>query len=75
MGADLYRRDLSDPLREKFDPLFRAACQKRDELQAKGDTVGADAAQKEVEKHYSAMFSEGYFRDSYNEEVMHGATR
>ena len=64
MGADLYIRSLSEACRKQWEPVFNAACRKRDKF-GRGTPEG-DAAQKEVNEAYDKMFAEGYFRDSYN---------
>lgn len=65
MGADLYLESINNKAREKWNPLFEAACRKRDALP---DGPEKDAAQREVTDIYCKMFSgnAGYFRDSYN---------
>jgi len=64
MGADLYIEKIREPLVEKYEPLFEAAVRRRDSLPR--GSKEAEAAQAEVTKYYDLMFSEGYFRDSYN---------
>ena len=64
MGADLYIEKLHQPLRQKYEPLFEAAVRRRDALPPKSRK--ARAAQKEVTRYYDLMYSQGYFRDSYN---------
>src|ERR1017187_4635530 len=64
MGADLYIEKLQQPLRQKYEPLFEAAVKKRDALPP--NSRKAHAAQKVVTKYYDLMYSQGYFRDSYN---------
>ena len=64
MGADLYIEKIHDALMRKYEPLFEAAVKKRDALSAKSPK--ALKAQEEVTKYYDLMYSEGYFRDSYN---------
>lgn len=49
---------------EKYQPLFDQAVRHRDSLPR--DSKEQDTAQHEVEKYYELMYSEGYFRDSYN---------
>jgi hypothetical protein len=34
MGADLYIKSITEPAREKYEPLFNAACERRNALQA-----------------------------------------
>jgi hypothetical protein len=64
MGADLYIRAIHDPIVEKYQPLFDKAVRRRDALPS--DSNEQEVAQQEVEKYYDLMYSEGYFRDSYN---------
>jgi hypothetical protein len=64
MGADLYIQQIHKPIMDKYQPLFHAAVRKRDAL-PKGSKAAA-GAQEEVTKCYDLMYSEGYFRDSYN---------
>jgi hypothetical protein len=64
MGADLYIEKIHYPLMQKYEPLFEAAVRRRDSLPQKSKE--AATAQREVTKYYDLMYSEGYFRDSYN---------
>jgi hypothetical protein len=64
MGADLYIEKIHHPLMQKYGPLFEAAVQRRNSLPPKSRE--AETAQEEVTKYYGLMYSEGYFRDSYN---------
>lgn len=64
MGADLYIKTVHDPLLEKYQPLFDKAVRHRGTLPK--DSKEHEAAQREVDKYYELMYSEGYFRDSYN---------
>ncbi len=64
MGADLYIEKINKPIQEKYEPPFEAAVRRRDSLPR--GSKEAEAAQAEVTKYYDLMFSEGYFRDSYN---------
>ena len=64
MGADLYIKAIHDPLVKKYDPLFDKAVRRRDALPR--DSTEQQAAQREVEKYYELLYSQGYFRDSYN---------
>lgn len=66
MGADLYIKSVSEKMRAKYDPMFYAAVEKRNNLQRMGRKAEADEVQKEVTKYYDLANSEGYFRDSYN---------
>jgi hypothetical protein len=65
MGADLYIESIFDKNKEKYEPLFQAAVQKRDAFP--GRSEAAEETQSDVEKYYNLMYSEGYFRDSYND--------
>jgi hypothetical protein len=49
---------------QKYSPLFDAAVRRRNSLPPK--SKAARRAQQEVSKYYHLMYSEGYFRDSYN---------
>ena len=64
MGADLYIEKIHRPLMQQYEPLFEAAVRRRDSLPR--DSKDAQAAQRAVTKYYDLMYSEGYFRDSYN---------
>ena len=64
MGADLYIEKVHHPLMQQYEPLFEAAVRRRDSLPLKSKE--AQVAQREVTKYYDLMYSEGYFRDSYN---------
>lgn len=64
MGADLYIKAVHDPIVKKYQSLFDKAVRQRDALPK--DSQEHDRAQQEVEKYYDLMYSEGYFRDSYN---------
>ena len=64
MGADLYIRSLSEPAKAKYQPLFDKAVKARDSL--KDGDPRKDKAQEKVNKYYNLMYSEGYYRDSYN---------
>jgi hypothetical protein len=64
MGADLYIEKIHHPLMQKYEPLFEAAVRRRDSFPSQSKE--AEAAQREVTKYYDLMYSEGYFRDSYN---------
>jgi hypothetical protein len=63
MGADIYLESAFNAKQAVAKPKFEAAVAKRDKAKAK---AAKDAAQAEVEKWYSEMYSDGYFRDSYN---------
>lgn len=65
MGADLYINKIHKECQTKYSPIFDAAVKLRDSLPK--DSLAADRAQGEVEKAYDLLYSEGYFRDSYNE--------
>lgn len=64
MGADLYIHEINRPLMQKYQPLFDQAVQLRNSFPR--GSKEAEEAQKEVSKYYDLMYSEGYFRDSYN---------
>lgn len=72
MGADLYIPKIQNPLRKEHEPLFNEAVRKRDLMISHGEPrrgftqADVDAAQALVNKHHNAMYSAGYFRDSYN---------
>ena len=63
MGADVYLESVSNRLREEWEPKFQAAVRARDALPKGSDTK---EAQKKVEDAYAGMYSDGYYRDSYN---------
>ena len=64
MGADIYLESINNACREKWEPKFKAAIVKRNALPR--DSKEAKAAQREADQAYNGMFSDGYFRDSYN---------
>jgi hypothetical protein len=64
MGADVYLRSVSERCKERWEPLFKAACSERDAFPR--DSVQAKEAQERVSETYEKMYAEGYFRDSYN---------
>jgi len=78
MGADLYIKQLHDPVVKKYGPLFEKAVAVRDHLKAEGDRLPkkseigqrmrslSDAAQELVTFLFDGMYEQGYFRDSYN---------
>lgn len=74
MGADLYIRTLNDKCRAEWEPKFEAAVAARDAaFPGHGIPVKGNPQRKEFEKLQAAvseahekMYSEGYFRDSYN---------
>ncbi len=67
MGADIYLESISNIARNKYEPLFRDACTKRDLARNLGNKVKEEELQKRVEEYHEAMYpEEGYFRDSYN---------
>ena len=51
---------------QKYEPEFRHWVQVRDTLLLRGDTQGADKAQKQVAYYLDQMHAQGYFRDAYN---------
>jgi hypothetical protein len=63
MGADLYLIKKYKKQKEKYEPLFNEAVKKRDNAP---DHL-KDKAQEKVNEYYYLMYSEGYFRDSYND--------
>jgi hypothetical protein len=64
MGADLYIRKQYEVVKDKYEPKFDEAVAKRNKTT---DKKKEDKYQKEVEKYYDLMNSEGYYRDSYND--------
>lgn len=64
MGADIYLQSKSDAQKQLWEPRFHAAVRKRDA--ALNGSVKHAEYQAEVETAYDAMYSVGYFRDSYN---------
>lgn len=78
MGADLYRKSISDAAEKKWDPVLHEAAKNRDEriqrlissgrteVQARNEGM-VKKYQKQVDEAYDNMHPEdGYFRDSYN---------
>ena len=68
MGADIYLRSVSDAVRAEWQPKFSAAVAARDAKYRENDLrcPEDDPLQVEVTRCYDKLFSEGYFRDSYN---------
>jgi len=64
MGADLYIESVYEENRKLREPEFEAAKKRRDEAP---EGPARQAAQDEVEAALDAMYSVGYFRDSYNQ--------
>lgn len=64
MGADIYIESLRKGCEKKWQEKFREAVKRRD---AASSPTAKDEIQKEVEKFYELLYSEGYFRDSYND--------
>lgn len=64
MGADIYLLSVSEPCKAQWDPKFHAAVAMRDALPR--GSVQAETAQHYVGEAYAAMYSGGYYRDSYN---------
>lgn len=64
MGADLYIRKVFRPHEKKMRPAWEAALKERDALSR--DDPKYEAAQQRVHDVHDAMYSKGYFRDSYN---------
>lgn len=64
MGADLCVPEWNEPVLQKYEPLFERAVRKRDSLpHGSSDAI---TAQREVEKYFDLICSEGRFQDSYN---------
>jgi hypothetical protein len=63
MGADLYIRKLYEPNRAKYEPLFDKWVKKRDEAKTEKEK---EKARAKTDLYYEKMYSDGYFRDSYN---------
>lgn len=64
MGADIYLKSISDKAKAEHQPMFNAACRRREAATTEDERK---AIQAEVERHYDAMYpDDGYFRDSYN---------
>lgn len=78
MGADLYIKQIHDPIRRRYQPFFDEAVRLRDHVQQRLRVTPKEspdrpalhqleeAAQDIVTHFYDAMYAEGYFRDSYN---------
>ena len=66
MGADLYIPSIHDKLRNQYEDIFYSLCNYRDILSDLSDDKEKKIVQKEVNKVWDLMYSEGYFRDSYN---------
>lgn len=65
MGADLYIRSKFRPNNKKYETLFNKWVDVRNSF-PQGSEQGAEA-QKKVSEYYDKMYSQGYFRDSYND--------
>lgn len=63
MGADMYIQSLHKKCMDEWKPKFDNAVFKRD---TNFDLSLNDELQQEVDKCYDGMYSDGYFRDSYN---------
>lgn len=63
MGADIYLRSKSEACRAEWEPKFYAAVEARN---ACPEGPERERLQEEVSAAYDAMYSQGYFRDSYN---------
>jgi hypothetical protein len=64
MGADLYIKNIRDPIKAVWQPKMDEALALRDAAQ---DDVARTAAQKLVDEAYEHIWGgDGYFRDSYN---------
>lgn len=67
MGADIYLRSVSDKLQAEWKPKFDAAVEARNKKYLQGMKMPEDCPEQEAVNHaYNMMYSEGYFRDSYN---------
>jgi hypothetical protein len=65
MGADLYIHSLYQPNQARWQPQFEEAARLRDSLPA--DSPARQEAQERVSECYEQMYSQGYFRDPYND--------
>lgn len=63
MGADLYFTNTFKANQEKYEDKFKLAVTLRNKAESDKEKKHL---QKEVERFYNLMYSEGYFRDSYN---------
>jgi hypothetical protein len=77
MGADLFIESISNKTQNQYGELFAKALHNRDAISKEiTGTAQANAqcredsrwkeAQARVEEYHDAMYSKGYFRDSYN---------
>lgn len=66
MGADIYLYSVYNENSAKYNKKFENAVKLRNKHEANGKDDLAERAQKKVMKYYNLMYSEGYFRDSYN---------
>lgn len=66
MGADLYIQSIFEENRKRYEPKFDGAVKRRDAAKASGLNTEAEIQQKLASKYYALMYSDGYFRDSYN---------
>ena len=64
MGADLYIADIIKVAREKYEPLFFEAVERRNDAKTDAEK---EKIQEEVDKYYDALHPEdGYFQDPYD---------
>lgn len=64
MGADLYLNTTYKRNSKRFEVKFNSAVMHRN---AQTDKEKEEELQKEVTKYYELMYSQGYYRDSYND--------
>lgn len=80
MGADIFLRSVNQKALDEHKPKFHAAVEARDayaeSLKGKALTPEQEAEAKRLQdvviEHYNGMFSEGYYRDSYNATSLFG---
>lgn len=66
MGADLYIKEIHDKQKIKYSPLCDRWVVARTRAEEANNEAEVDKAQAKVTKYYDLMYSEGYYRDSYN---------
>jgi hypothetical protein len=64
MGADLYIEKIHQTRTKKYEPHYDEAIRRRNALPPK--SMAYRQAHAQVIKYYDLIYSEGYFRDSYN---------
>lgn len=73
MGADIYLKSVNERCMAEWKPKFeQAAAVRNAKYPQQGNGPEYDALQAAVSEVYDGMYSEGYFRDSYNATSLFG---